>query len=89
MTNCFPWGVNITSTVASIVCFIFFLIFYPTAGHCTFERGFCTWMNAEIGDNFDWIIDSAGTPSLNTGPSVDHTTGVTTGKLFQIRSGFR
>ena len=41
-------------------------------------------MNAEIGDNFDWIIDSAGTPSLNTGPLVDHTTGVTTGKFFRL-----
>jgi hypothetical protein len=32
------------------------------------------WSNI-IGDNTDWISNSGGTPSYNTGPSGDHTTG--------------
>ncbi len=32
------------------------------------------WYN-DTGDDFNWLINSGGTPSNNTGPSGDHTTG--------------
>lgn len=53
----------------------------PAPGDCTFEDGFCTWTNSRIGDKFDWIIGSGGTPSFLTGPSTDHTTGSGSGTV--------
>ena len=35
---------------------------------CDFENGFGNWINV-TGDDDDWIRDSGGTPSSNTGPS--------------------
>ncbi len=32
------------------------------------------WHN-DTGDDFNWLVNSGGTPSNNTGPSGDHTTG--------------
>jgi len=32
------------------------------------------WQNA-LNDNFDWTVRTGGTPTSNTGPSGDHTTG--------------
>lgn len=46
----------------------------PPPGDCTFENGMCTWVNTK-GDVFDWTRNSGSTPSLQTGPSVDHTLG--------------
>jgi hypothetical protein len=40
----------------------------------TFEAGFGDWSNV-AGDNFDWTRNSGSTPTANTGPSGDHTTG--------------
>ena len=39
-----------------------------------FEAGLGAWTNA-TGDIFDWTRNSGGTPSSDTGPSGDHTTG--------------
>ena len=39
-----------------------------------FESSQGAWANVG-GDDFDWSRDSGGTPSNNTGPSGDHTTG--------------
>jgi hypothetical protein len=43
---------------------------------CDWEsaNGKCGWIQS-IDDNFDWIRDIGGTPSFNTGPVKDHTTG--------------
>ncbi|XP_068547554.1 IgGFc-binding protein-like isoform X8 [Anas acuta] len=48
----------------------------PTACNisCTFDVDFCGWEQA-VDDNFDWIRNKGPTPSPNTGPSYDHTTG--------------
>lgn len=32
-------------------------------------------------DHFDWLRDNGGTPSVSTGPSVDHTKGTAAGEL--------
>ena len=49
-----------------------FFIF--TAWNCSFENGLCGVVN-EIGDDFDWSLNSGSTISSGTGPSGDHTTG--------------
>ncbi|KAK2530935.1 IgGFc-binding protein-like [Columba livia] len=41
---------------------------------CTFDVDFCGWEQA-TNDNFDWIRHKGPTPTPNTGPSHDHTTG--------------
>ncbi|XP_019646180.1 PREDICTED: enteropeptidase-like, partial [Branchiostoma belcheri] len=50
--------------------------FYYTSSvfNCDFELGLCGWRQAHD-DNFDWIRHSGSTPSDDTGPSADHTTG--------------
>jgi len=47
-------------------------------GPDAFEGGFGNWPNVG-GDVFDWTRDSGGTPSSSTGPSIDHTTGTSSG----------
>lgn len=41
---------------------------------CTFEVDFCEWKQ-ETNDDFDWIRHKGPTPTPDTGPSHDHTTG--------------
>jgi hypothetical protein len=57
-----------------------FSLFIILAGpyDCTFEKGTCGYRNvgeSEGLDTFDWTLRIAGTPSGNTGPTTDHTTG--------------
>ncbi|GFN85250.1 MAM and LDL-receptor class a domain-containing protein 2-like [Plakobranchus ocellatus] len=58
----------------------------PPIASCTFEAGFCGYTNVEQGDEFDWVIDNAGTLSDNTGPQVDHTTGTKQGHYLYIET---
>lgn len=60
--NCF--FLSATCTAAPTACNI----------SCTFDVDFCGWEQA-VDDNFDWIRNKGPTPSPNTGPSYDHTTG--------------
>ncbi len=39
------------------------------------------WSNL-AGDDFDWWVENGGTPSSNTGPDNDHTTGTSTGRYI-------
>ncbi|CAH1795585.1 unnamed protein product, partial [Owenia fusiformis] len=41
---------------------------------CNFDNGMCEWEN-DVLDDFDWTRLSGPTPTSNTGPSADHTTG--------------
>ncbi|XP_071503080.1 MAM and LDL-receptor class A domain-containing protein 1-like [Diadema antillarum] len=41
---------------------------------CDFESGLCGWLQL-TDDDFNWTRENGGTPSSNTGPSGDHTTG--------------
>ena len=41
--------------------------------NCTFEDGMCGWRQSSD-DDADWTLDSGGTPSSETGPTVDKTT---------------
>lgn len=44
---------------------------------CTLMGG---WFNPSVGDDIDWTINQGGTSSGDTGPSVDHNPGTTSGK---------
>ena len=59
------------------------LLDFLLLGDCDFERNKCTWYNARVGDNFDWITGSGGTSSSFTGPSADHN-GNRTGNHYHI-----
>uniref|UniRef100_U3JXW5 Zonadhesin n=1 Tax=Ficedula albicollis TaxID=59894 RepID=U3JXW5_FICAL len=41
---------------------------------CTFEKDFCGWVQEDY-SSIDWIRNKGPTPTPNTGPSSDHTTG--------------
>jgi hypothetical protein len=60
----------------------------PNWNICTFEDGLCGWIDAPNGimDDFDWQIGSGSTPTSSTGPSVDHTTGTSTGHYLYIET---
>ncbi|XP_064619815.1 MAM and LDL-receptor class A domain-containing protein 1-like isoform X2 [Lineus longissimus] len=44
------------------------------AVNCTFDSGVCNWKQ-DSSDTFDWTRQRGGTPSDDTGPQKDHTTG--------------
>ena len=46
---------------------------------CNFEKGYCKWTNAQVGDHYDWIRYKGKTPSRFTGPSTDHTYNTSAG----------
>lgn len=49
----------------------------PTADcnfDCTFDNDFCEWVQADY-SSIDWIRNKGPTPTQDTGPSSDHTTG--------------
>ena len=49
---------------------------------CDFETDLCDWTQATATDDFDWTRFNGATPSVDTGPSRDHTTGTSEGKRF-------
>lgn len=50
------------------------LIFFKTAFACNFDKDDCGFKQ-DKDDIFDWTRKSGSTPSGNTGPAGDHTTG--------------
>lgn len=64
------------------------MICFLNTGSCDFEKkSFCAWLNVPNGnrssglDDFDWTLGSGSTPSWQTGPSSDHTTGSAVGRF--------
>ena len=51
----------------------------PPARLCDFGDNWCHFTNIK-GDQFNWTRRRGSTFSVNTGPSVDHTTGTQNGK---------
>uniref|UniRef100_A0A8W8HUR7 Tyrosine-protein kinase receptor n=1 Tax=Magallana gigas TaxID=29159 RepID=A0A8W8HUR7_MAGGI len=47
----------------------------PEGANCDFEVDLCGWHNVQHGDELEWIRHKNSTPTLNTGPSFDHTKG--------------
>lgn len=60
----------------------------PEGSFCTFEDGMCGWTNIkEKPDHgFDWIRHSGPSPTINTGPTVDHTLGTSEGHYMYVES---
>ncbi|XP_022807959.1 MAM and LDL-receptor class A domain-containing protein 1-like [Stylophora pistillata] len=55
-------------------------------GNCSFDlKTLCNWRNERIGDHFDWLLRQGATPSLNTGPSSDHSGG---GRYIHIEASY-
>ena len=52
----------------------------PAAGDCDFEHGSCHWNNTAVSD-MPWYLREGKTGSVNTGPSIDHTTGTSSGRF--------
>ena len=52
---------------------------------CNLANG---WINMTNGsdDDIDWRVDAGGTPSVGTGPSVDHNPGTTNGKYLYLEA---
>ena len=50
---------------------------------CDFENVVdqCNWTQA-TDDDFDWTRDNGGTPTVNSGPTRDHTYGTAKGRLL-------
>ncbi len=46
------------------------------------------WRNADnsVEDDIDWRVDDDGTPTNNSGPDVDHTTGTSTGNYIYLEA---
>ncbi|CAF0847412.1 unnamed protein product, partial [Rotaria sordida] len=60
----------------------------PGTEVCTFEEDLCNWVNGQNGvvDDFDWLRNSGSTPSVGTGPSIDHTLGTPAGMYLYIEA---
>ncbi|KAH3850646.1 hypothetical protein DPMN_093071, partial [Dreissena polymorpha] len=59
----------------------------PYVSSCNFDNDTnCIWHNVHAGDNFDWTLHQGETPSENTGPTYDHTTGTLQGKYYYIET---
>lgn len=57
----------------------------PPKGTCDFERGTCGYTNL-VDDQFDWLRHAGSTPSVKTGPKIDHTLGSSLGKQRTVFS---
>ncbi|XP_071417344.1 MAM and LDL-receptor class A domain-containing protein 1 [Pithys albifrons albifrons] len=52
---------------------------------CNFENGLCNWEQS-VKDDFDWVRIQGPTPTVNTGPLKDHTTGTARGHYIYMES---
>ena len=73
---------TLVESLASFSCFKSVTDYYVTLplGNCDFEDQFCKWMNMKE-DTFDWTSQTGRTPSSQTGPSRDHTSGIVNYKI--------
>lgn len=55
----------------------------PCGFSCSFEKDFCSWSQSST-DSFDWRRHKGPTPSPDTGPLYDHTTGGEAGIEWSI-----
>ena len=54
---------------------------------CNFDNsGSCNWIQDDSQDDFEWHLNRGLTPSRNTGPMADHTTGSSTGSYLYLEA---
>lgn len=51
----------------------------PEYARCTFENGICGWRTMERVKGFSWKRHYGPSPTVGTGPDIDHTTGTMSG----------
>lgn len=51
------------------------------SGPCDFENGLCGLKIVDQPGYKKWQFNSGSTPTVNTGPSIDHTTKTVNGEL--------
>ena len=81
----------------SVVFPLFLTCLNVFTAECTFDyflgsgSSTCNWQQDHSGaDNFDWKRASGATPSVQTGPSFDHTYGTKQGKhSFEMIEKFK
>ncbi|XP_019631238.1 PREDICTED: MAM and LDL-receptor class A domain-containing protein 1-like [Branchiostoma belcheri] len=56
----------------------------PPDSPCDFDSDLCGYTQGTA-DDFDWTRDSGGTPTGLTGPTVDHTTGTSSGQVGTLK----
>ncbi|XP_030635015.1 MAM and LDL-receptor class A domain-containing protein 1 [Chanos chanos] len=56
-------------------------------GRCNFEFDLCSWRQSHE-DDVDWMIKAENTPTLGTGPAVDHTLRDPTGHYLYLEGSF-
>ncbi|KAH3887722.1 hypothetical protein DPMN_011741 [Dreissena polymorpha] len=56
-------------------------------GRCDFSFGICFLWRNDVDDDFDWTLAKGSTPTLGTGPSVDHTTRTQQGGYLLLDNG--
>ncbi|XP_072014819.1 MAM and LDL-receptor class A domain-containing protein 2-like [Amphiura filiformis] len=78
-------GISFTGDIALDDIF-FFDGDCPPLAECSFDAGFCDWLQDNSKDDFDWEIGQNGTVTEGTGPQFDHTTGTEIGKFAFIRT---
>nr|CAB3263600.1 MAM and LDL-receptor class A domain-containing protein 1-like [Phallusia mammillata] len=54
---------------------------------CNFENNTCGWTQMS-GDEFNWMPNTGKTPTANTGPSSDHTTGSIGGRYMYAEASW-
>ena len=63
------------------------ILFRSLAAKCDFENNRCGWKEASgDSDQFDWLRRKGSTPSIGTGPTIDHTTNSTNGYYLYIEA---
>lgn len=63
------------------------MFFLDLAAACDFEYDRCGWKEAsDDSDQFDWQRRKGSTPSIGTGPTIDHTTNSTSGYYLYIEA---
>ena len=67
----------------ALILFQFHFLTGPASGDCTFEHGSCHWNNTAVSD-MPWYLREGKTGSVNTGPSVDHTQGTSSGTVPEL-----
>lgn len=72
------------TTHPGLLSVVFLGSLLPCGFSCTFEKDFCSW-NQSSTDSFDWRRHKGPTPSPDTGPLYDHTTGGEAGTLVLPR----
>ena len=61
--------------------FVSILLFFAVTSACSFETGTCHW--SLFGESYSWVLQKASEATETYMPTVDHSTGSSTGKALK------